>query len=160
MFSNVRLMVSVIASIIGYVDDYEIYEVTLAIMNEVSNPESQSDFDFAGFNGLISYLMFMILYLQCNFYFKKFLPLREWSSIILTFVENERKYLEFVNEFMLNTYTFLLGHKPPRMPSFQQMLQLNPDIKVGDWYLFKRYTIELCEVTHVHNTSSIFLGVL
>jgi hypothetical protein len=44
---NARLMVSVITSILGYVDDSDIDEVTLAIMNKVVNPENASKFDFA-----------------------------------------------------------------------------------------------------------------
>jgi hypothetical protein len=42
-------MVSIINSILGYVDEFEIDEVTLAIMNEVANPENQSKFDFSNF---------------------------------------------------------------------------------------------------------------
>jgi hypothetical protein len=44
-----KLMVSVITSILGYVDDTEIDEVTLVIMNEVMDTENVSKFDFTGF---------------------------------------------------------------------------------------------------------------
>jgi hypothetical protein len=41
-------MVSIITSILGYVGDFKVHEVTLSIMNEVVNPEDASKFDFAG----------------------------------------------------------------------------------------------------------------
>jgi hypothetical protein len=42
-------MVSIITSILGYVDDSEVDQVTLAIMDEVVNRENAFKFDFAGF---------------------------------------------------------------------------------------------------------------
>jgi hypothetical protein len=42
-------MVSVITSILGYVDDVEIDEVTLIIMNYVMDIENVLKFDFVGF---------------------------------------------------------------------------------------------------------------
>jgi hypothetical protein len=44
-----RLMVSVIASIIGYVDDTLIYEVTLIIMDKITDDEKGFKFYYVRF---------------------------------------------------------------------------------------------------------------
>jgi hypothetical protein len=97
--------------------------------------------------------MFMLLYSQSDFYEKIFcelakkhdlgreLSVTEWTCI-LNFVEIEGEYLEFSNEFLFNTYTLLLGREPLRIPSaYQQKLHLSHDIKVGNWFIFKRFIV-------------------
>lgn len=73
-----------ISSILGYDDDSEMDDVTLAIINEVSAPSSSLNFNFAEFlaNAIHfqlttfedfklfcyqSYLMYIILFCQCDF---------------------------------------------------------------------------------------------
>jgi hypothetical protein len=69
------------------------------------------------------------------------LLVREWTSLSI-FVETKGKFLEFANGFLLNKYIFLMEQEPPRMlVTYQEKLHLNPDIKVGDWFLFKRYIV-------------------
>jgi hypothetical protein len=165
-----RLMVSVIASILGYVDYTLIDEVTLVIMDEITDDEKGSKFDYASFLyhaihfqlasfeelksfRYQSYLFFLVLFSQSKFYEKKGLqfvkkdkagnelPVTKWSSI-LTVSKDEDGFLQFSNQFLFNTYDLLMGHDPPRMPvSYQQKLQLHPSLRVGDWFLFKEFTV-------------------
>jgi len=165
-----RIMVSVRTSILRYVDDSLIDEVTLVIMDEITDDEKGSKFDYArfmardshfqlaSFEGLKSfryqsYLFFLVLFSELELYeknglrlFKKDkaeneLPISKWSSILIV-SEVEDGFLQFVNQFLFNTYDLRMGHEPLRMfVSYQQTLQLHPSMRVGDWFLFKEFTI-------------------
>jgi hypothetical protein len=69
------------------------------------------------------------------------LHVSKWSSILIA-AKTEDGFLQFSNKFLFNTYDLLMGHKRPRMHvSYQQKIQLHPSLRVGDWFVFKEFTV-------------------
>jgi hypothetical protein len=122
-FPMAMLMFLVIASILGYVDDSLIDEVTLVIMDEITDDEKGSKFDYAIFLAHAihfqltsfeelksvrykSYLLFLVLFYLSKFYEKKGLRfvkkdktrnelhVTKWSSILIV-SEVEDGFLQF-----------------------------------------------------------------
>jgi hypothetical protein len=69
------------------------------------------------------------------------LPVIEWMSLVKKHTENVG-FKAFVDKFMYTFYIIFQGEHPPKLfPECRQMLQLTPDTKVGDWYIFEDHTI-------------------
>jgi hypothetical protein len=63
-----------------------------------------------------------------------------WTSLI------RKKHLnvgfsKYIDQFMSKAYQIIYNEVPPRIiPECNKLLQLSPDKRVGDWYLFENYT--------------------
>ena len=48
----------------------------------------------------------------------------------------------FINKIMARAYSILFNFIPPRISSkLKTTLQLRPDTRIGDWYMFENHTI-------------------
>jgi len=62
-----------------------------------------------------------------------------WSDVVRSTANNEG-LMHFVSSFLSVAYSIINNYPPPCiLPKAQYFLQLNKDVKVGDWFLFEYY---------------------
>jgi hypothetical protein len=63
-----------------------------------------------------------------------------WTSVIMKKPLNV-EFSQYVDQFMSKSYQIIHNQVPPRIfPECKKLLQLSPDKRVGDWYIFEHYT--------------------
>lgn len=98
-----------------------------------------------------SYLVYLLLFYQApnfehlhlNRFYDKSNPLlvTEWTPLVRKHLKM-RGFQTLIDESMYTVHITSHGDHSPRMPlECNKLLQLSVDIRVGDWYLCKDYTI-------------------
>jgi hypothetical protein len=93
-----------------------------------------------------SYLIYLMLYHQSTHFQhlalktidqqKKLQLVFEWTQVVRDCGQRDG-FKTFVDKFMATTYTLIHNEYPPRMfPECKIFLQLSPQLKYGDWYIF------------------------
>ena len=116
-----------------------------------------------------SYLLYLVLYytgshfwhleLKTNDEFQNPCSVIEWTQMVRTKSRN-RGFHDFFNKFMHHVYINFNGNPPPRIfPKCMNLLQLCPDTKVDDWFLFKNhiiisvwFTVKAFSITNILDT--------
>jgi hypothetical protein len=63
-----------------------------------------------------------------------------WTSMIKKKSLNV-EFSQYVDQFMSKSYQIIYNEVPPRIfPQCKKLLQLSPDKRVGDWYIFEHHT--------------------
>ena len=63
-----------------------------------------------------------------------------YCTKILYYKEGNYKY--FVDKFLSHTYEIFYGKKSTTMPKdLRKFLRLSPEVRIGDWYLFRNHTV-------------------
>jgi len=69
------------------------------------------------------------------------LPVIEWLPLVKRPPTN-KGFLSYINAFIQLVHYIIHNDVLPRsIPDIKQILQLSPDTKVGDWFLFQEYKV-------------------
>ena len=69
------------------------------------------------------------------------LPTMEWT-IVMRYAPEVGGFKGFVDYIMSVLYTLMHGETPPRIfGECMKLIQQAPNVKVGEWYIFKDHTI-------------------
>jgi hypothetical protein len=162
-------IISMISMILGKVNDLTVDEFVLGIMvsifpittkpitkfNYAQFIADQIHYQLSEFETLRSfryqsYLVHLFLFTQAFHFTHLGLKVEDdlgnpssvshWTSVIIKKPLNV-EFSQYVDQFMSKAYQIIYNQDPPRIfPECKKLLQLSPDIRVGDWYVFEHYT--------------------